>query len=197
METTPIPESGPESIYREEMHEGREEAAEGLIVEPVRSESSETQWRYVESEESLINAGFTLELRNVKTAMVIAPNHPIPVAVEGLLLQHHEMPLAAELEVVLSADDREIVRERFFLPTPRRAEIMAAHRELAQMSPEFLTDSRLRDKAMSVYFPELCEEHDAWYRVAIDDNGDLTYAVHVGPSNNQEVKKRVEGRLQL
>jgi len=154
-------------------------------------------WRYGEGEPSLLDAGFTIELRNVKTAMVIAPNHPIPVAVEGLLLDHHEMPLAGEMEVILTADDREIVRERFFLPTPRRAEVMDAHRELARMSSDFLTDSRMRDTAMRVYFPELCEEFDLWYRVAIDDDGTLSYAFHVGPSNNQDVKKKIEGRLEL
>lgn len=162
-----------------------------------RMDTTPESWRYGESEPSLLDAGFTIELRNVKTAMMIAPNHPIPVAVEGLLLDHHEMPLAAEMEVILTADDREIVRERFFLPTPRRAEVMDAHRELARMSPDFLTDSRMRDTAMRVYFPELCEEFDLWYRVAIDEEGTLAYAFHVGPSRNQDVKKKIEGRLEL
>ncbi|RPH96125.1 hypothetical protein EHM69_02395 [candidate division KSB1 bacterium] len=163
----------------------------GPEVRPVES------WRYDEPEPSLLDAGFTIELRNIKTAMVIAPNHPIPVAVEGLLLHHHEMPLAAEMEIILSADDREIVRERFFLPSPRRAEVMAAHRDLAQMSADFLTDSRLRDTAMRVYFPELSEEYDLWYHVSLDDNGCLNYALHLGPSHNQDIKKRIEGTLQL
>jgi hypothetical protein len=159
--------------------------------------SFDTSWRYSQGEGSMLDSGFTLELRNVKTAMVIAPNHPIPVTVEGLLLQHHEMPLAAELEIVLTADDREVVRERFFLPTDRRAEIMDAHRELAKMSADFLTDSRLRDKAMQVYFPELSEKYDLWYRIGIDDEGCLRYALHLGPSHNQDMKKRIEGVLQL
>jgi hypothetical protein len=157
----------------------------------------ERSWQFAEDQGSLLNAGFTVELRNVKTAMVIAPNHPIPISVEGLLLSHRSMPLAAEMEVILAADDREVVRERFFLPTPRRAEVMAAHRELAQISSDFLHDSRMRDTAMSVYFPELSEEHDLWYRISIDENGTLTYKLHVGPSDCQDVKKCIEGTIQL
>jgi hypothetical protein len=156
----------------------------------------ETAWRY-EDEGSLLNAGFTVELRNVKTAMVIAPNHPVPICVEGLLLSHRSMPLAAEMEVILAADDREVVRERFFLPTNRRAEVMAAHRELAQISSDFLHESRMRDTAMSVYFPELSEEYDLWYRISIDENGTLSYKLHLGPSDNQDVKKCIEGTVQL
>lgn len=154
-------------------------------------------WRFADNQPSLLDAGFTVELRNVKTAMVIAPNHPIPVAVEGLLMDHRVIPLAAEMEIILSADDREIVRERFFLPTPRRAEVMAAHRELAQISSDFLHDSRMRDTAMSVYFPELSEEHDLWYYISIGENGSLTYKLHMGPSLNQDVKKCIEGTIQL
>jgi hypothetical protein len=157
----------------------------------------ETSWQFAEDQGSLVNAGFTVELRNVKTAMVIAPNHPIPITVEGLLLSHRLMPLAAEMEVILAADDREVVRERFFLPTPRRAEVMAAHRELAQICSDFLHDSRMRDTAMSVYFPELSEEHDLWYRISIDEEGILAYKLHVGPSNSQDVKKCIEGTIQL
>ena len=157
----------------------------------------DTSWQFADREASLLDAGFTVELRNVKTAMVIAPNHPIPIAVEGLLLSHRLMPLAAEMEVILAADDREVVRERFFLPTPRRAEVMAAHRELAQISSDFLHDSRMRDTAMSVYFPELSEEHDLWYRISIDEEGTLAYKLHVGPSNSQDVKKCIEGTIQL
>lgn len=158
---------------------------------------SETDWHYVDTEPSLLTAGFTLELRNVKTAMIVAPNHPIPIAVEGLLVEHHHMPLCAEMEIVLLADDREIVRERFFLPTPRRQEVMAAHRELAKMSSDFLTDSRLRDTAMTVYFPELFEEYDLWYKLSITENGYLNYSLHMGPSHTQDIKKRIEGSLQL
>lgn len=159
--------------------------------------TGETGWRYADDEFTLLDAGFTIELRHVKTAMVIAPNHPLPFAVEGLLLEHHILPLAAEMEIMLTADDREIVRERFFLPTPRRTEVMAAHRELAQMSPDFLTDARLRDTAMAVYFPELSEEFDLWYRIAIDETGRLNFALHMGPTANQDVKKRIEGTLLL
>ncbi|MBU0508609.1 hypothetical protein KKH27_07230 [bacterium] len=179
-----------------ESETGLEEVRQDEAVEHPAETAAET-WRYGEGEPSLLDAGFTIELRNVKTAMVIAPNHPIPVTVEGLLLEHHEMPLAADMEVILTADDREIVRERFFLPTPRRAEVMEAHRELTKMSPDFLTDSRLRDTAMRVYFPELCEEFDLWYRVAIDEEGVLYYAVHIGPAGNQDMKKKIEGRLEL
>jgi hypothetical protein len=117
--------------------------------------------------------------------------------VEGLLIEHHSMPLSAEMEVVLSADDRDIVRERFYLPNARRAEVMDAHRELAKMSTDFLMDARLRDMAMSVYFPELCEDYDLWYRVEIDDIGRLKWSLHMGPSHAQDVKKRIEGTLPL
>ena len=166
-------------------------------IASVETRAPEAGWRFADNQPSLLDAGFTVELRNVKTAMVIAPNHPIPVAVEGLLMDHRVMPLAAEMEIILSADDREIVRERFFLPTPRRAEVMAAHRELAQISSDFLHDSRMRDTAMSVYFPELSEEHDLWYYISIGENGSLTYKLHMGPSLNQDVKKCIEGTIQL
>ena len=166
-------------------------------IASVETRAPEAGWRFADNQPSLLDAGFTVELRNIKTAMVIAPNHPIPVAVEGLLMDHRVMPLAAEMEIILSADDREIVRERFFLPTPRRAEVMAAHRELAQISSDFLHDSRMRDTAMSVYFPELSEEHDLWYYISIGENGSLTYKLHMGPSLNQDVKKYIEGTIQL
>ena len=188
------------------MHEGQEYAentppdspAEVVTeIASAESQAAETAWRYADNQPSLLDAGFTVELRNIKTAMVIAPNHPIPVTVEGLLLDHRVMPLAAEMEIILSADDREIVRERFFLPSNRRAEVMAAHRELAQISSDFLHDSRMRDTAMSVYFPELSEEHDLWYHISINDDGMLIYKLHMGPSQNQDVKKCVEGTIQL
>jgi hypothetical protein len=166
-------------------------------IASVETRTPEAGWRFADNQPSLLDAGFTVELRNVKTAMVIAPNHPIPVVVEGLLLDHRVMPLAAEMEIILSADDREIVRERFFLPTNRRTEVMAAHRELAQISSDFLHDSRMRDTAMSVYFPELSEEHDLWYHICISENGTLTYKLHMGPSLNQDVKKCIEGTIQL
>jgi hypothetical protein len=201
MENNPMVEEGPESLCQDGLKGSPEEFVEATEEEAVgtRSDTStdETVWHYEGGEPTLLDAGFTLELRNIKTAMVIAPNHPIPVAVEGLLLEHHEMPLASEMELILSADDREIVRERFFLPSTKRAEIMDAHRELAKMSSDFLTDSRLRDKAMSVYFPELADKYDLWYKIGISDQGTLDYAVHLGPSHNQEVKKRIEGSLQL
>jgi hypothetical protein len=170
-----------------------------FAVEARTSEAAaqDRAWQFAEDQGSLLNAGFTVELRNIKTAMVIAPNHPIPITVEGLLLSHRPMPLAAEMEVILAADDREVVRERFFLPTPRRGEVMAAHRELAQICSDFLHDSRMRDTAMSVYFPELSEEHDLWYHISIDEEGNLSYKLHVGPSNCQDVKKCIEGTIQL
>jgi hypothetical protein len=174
---------------------------EELVIERVEAPpvtiAREESWRYAESEASLIHAGYTVELRNVKTAMVIAPNHPLPIMAEGLLLAHHRMPLSAQMEIILTADDREIVRERFFLPTQHREEVIAAHAELAKMSPDFLTDSRLRDTAMLVYFSELSEEYDLWYRIELDEKGQLSYAIHMGPAKNQEVKKLIEGRLQL
>lgn len=165
------------------------------VMPPVPA--SDADWHYVDTEPSLLTAGFTLELRHVKTAMIIAPNHAVPITVEGLLIDHHHMPLCAEMEILLAADDRDIVRERFFLPTPRRQEVMDAHRELAKMSSDFLTESRLRDTAMTVYFPELYEEYDLWYRLSIDENGRLEYGLHMGPSHSQDIKKRIEGSLQL
>jgi hypothetical protein len=164
---------------------------------PTEAVAPETSWQFAEKESSLLDAGFTVELRHVKSAMVIAPNHPIPIRVEGLLLTHRVMPLAAEMEIILAADDREVVRERFFLPTSRRAEVMAAHRELAQISSDFLHDSRMRDTAMAVYFPELSEEHDLWYHISIDQDGLLSYKLHMGPSDHQDVKKYIEGTIQL
>lgn len=193
MEDMHEPEVGLESVCQDEMP--TETDLPTLDEHDV--ETVHEAWRYTEGEPSLLDAGFTIELRNVKTAMVIAPNHPIPVAVEGLLLKHHEMPLASDIEIILTADDREIVRERFFLPTPRRTEVMEAHRELAKMSPDFLTDSRLRDTAMNVYFPELREEYDLWYQIGLSDEGVLSYAIHMGPSHNQDVKKVIDGRLEL
>jgi len=168
------------------------------VEAPAREAAApETPWQFADREASLLDAGFTVELRHVKSAMVIAPNHPIPICVEGLLLAHRVMPLAAEMEIILAADDREIVRERFFLPTARRSEVMAAHRELVQISSDFLHDSRMRDTAMSVYFPDFSEEHDLWYHISIDEEGLLTYKLHIGPSDHQDVKKCVEGRVQL
>jgi hypothetical protein len=197
MDEGQVPGEGVDLIYSADGIE----AGDAAVAEGVRGQAegatSDEAWRYVEHEPSLLNAGFTIELRNIKTVMVIAPNHPTPISVEGLLLEHHVMALAAEMEIILTADDREIVRERFFLPTARRSEVMEAHRELAKMSSDFLTDSRLRDMAMSVYFPELSEEYDFWYRVSIDETGCLTYALHMGPSHDQSSKKRIEGTLDL
>jgi hypothetical protein len=201
MENNPMVEEGPESLCQNGSYHPENEGLD-VVMEEAQATQPEPQfdesaWRYDGGEPTLLDAGFTLELRNVKTAMVIAPNHPIPVTVEGLLLEHHEMPAASETELILSADDREIVRERFYLPSSKRAEIMDAHRELAKMSSDFLTDSRLRDKAMTVYFPELSDHYDLWYKIGIDHEGALEYAIHLGPSHNQEIKKRIEGRLQL
>ncbi|MDD5088326.1 MAG: hypothetical protein PHI18_05955, partial [bacterium] len=75
-----------------ESETGMELIPEGEHAER-RMDTTPDGWRYGEGEPSLLDAGFTIELRNVKTAMVIAPNHPIPVAVEGLMLNHHEMAL--------------------------------------------------------------------------------------------------------
>lgn len=60
-----------------------------------------------------------------------------------------------------------------------------------------MTDSRLRDTAMSVYFPDLCDEYDFWYRISVDEQGVLWFALHIGPSNHQNIKKRIEGIIQL
>jgi len=197
MEEVHVPGEGPDFIYAADGVEAGDAAVADRVQGQAEGAESEEAWRYVEHEPSLLNAGFTVELRNIKTVMVIAPNHPTPISVEGLLLEHHVMPLAAEMEIILTADDREIVRERFFLPTARRSEVMEAHRELAKMSSDFLTDSRLRDMAMTVYFPELSEEYDFWYRISIDETGQLTYALHIGPSHDQGAKKRIEGALDL
>jgi hypothetical protein len=192
MENTYIPEEGVAEVYLEEACVDTTDAAPEIKAE----DRVEEIWNNPEGG-SLLGAGLTLELRTIKTAMIMAPCHRIPLSSEGMLLEHYNMPLAAELEVVLSADDRDIVRERFKLPTDRCQEILDAHRELAKMSPEFLTDSRLRDTAMSVYFPDLCDEYDFWYRISVDEQGVLWFALHIGPSNHQNIKKRIEGIIQL
>jgi len=165
-------------------------------VETDEKERVEEIWHYTDGD-SLLGSGLTIELHNVKSALVIAPCHGIPICAEGLLLEHHRLPMGAEFEVVLSADDRDIVRERFFLPSNHREELISAHRELVTISPDFLTDSRLRDKAMSVYFPELSLEYDLWYRLSVDEHGTLDYSIHIGPSHFQEIKKKIEGRISL
>ncbi len=192
MEDHPIPVDSPEIEPEVALLE-----LETVPVPETASPAPEQDWNYLNADSTLLDAGFTIELRGVKTTMVIAPNHPIPIAVEGLLIEHHSMPLSAEMEIVLSADDRDIVRERFYLPNSRRTEVMDAHRELAKMSTDFLMDARLRDMAMSVYFPELSEDYDLWYRVEIDDIGRLNWSLHMGPSNAQDIKKRIEGFLPL
>jgi hypothetical protein len=157
----------------------------------------EDTWRVNEGTASLLDADIMIVLKNIKSAMVLSPNHRWPIATEGLLLEHHTMPLSAHMEIILSAADREIIHEEFSLPTDRREEVTAAHRKLAEVSSDFLTNAYLRDRAMLVYFPELAEQFDLWYRISIDEHGMLNYAIHIGPSNHQEIKKRIEGTLQL
>lgn len=126
MENTYIPEEGVAEVYLEEACVDTTDAAPEIKAE----DRVEEIWNNPEGG-SLLGAGLTLELRTIKTAMIMAPCHRIPLSSEGMLLEHYNMPLAAELEVVLSADDRDIVRERFKLPTDRCQEILDAHRELA------------------------------------------------------------------
>jgi hypothetical protein len=158
---------------------------------------SDESWRIPDSTASLLDADVMIVLKNIKSTMVLSPNHRWPIATEGLLLEHHVMPLAAHMEIILTAADREIIHEEFSLPTNQREEVTAAHRKLAEVSSDFLTNAYLRDRAMLVYYPELAEEFDLWYRLSIDEHGMLDYAIHIGPSNNQDIKKRIEGTLQL
>ena len=138
-----------------------------------------------------------LEVAGIKSGTILADSQVLPAEVEGLLLDHRELPLCSELDVSLVADDHEVIREHFVIPTARRAEVIDAHRKLGEVSEEFITDSHKRDLAMMVYHPEMSEEVDVWYRVQIDEHHLLTYALHIGPSHRQEIKKKIEGQLQL
>lgn len=138
-----------------------------------------------------------LDVANIKTATVLADTVLLPTECEGLLLEHRELPLCSELEVALLADDHEVFRERFMLPTNRRSEVVDAHAELGKINTEFVTDSHKRDIAMGIYFPQLMEVVDVWYHIHVDEHHLLNYEVHIGPAHYQEIKKKIEGRLQL
>jgi hypothetical protein len=153
--------------------------------------------RVLESPLPLIDCEVMIGFKDVKTAMVLSPNHRWPMEVEGLLVDHRRLPLGAGAEVSVTVGDREVVTERFYLPTPRSNEVIEAHRKLAEVNNEILVDENLRTHAMEVFYPELSDEYDLWYRIAIDEHGQLIYALHVGPSDHQEIKQRIEGSLQL
>jgi hypothetical protein len=151
----------------------------------------------ITGEEERVGVEVSIELTDVKTATILADSRMLPADTEGLLIEHRSLPLCADLDISLVADDHEIFRERFMLPTDRRTEVAEAHAELGKVSPDFVSDSHKRDIAMGIYFPDLSEEVDVWYRVSVDENYLLSYAVHIGPSNKQEIKKKIEGQLQL
>ena len=153
--------------------------------------------RFAEAEALLLDSEVLIEFKNIKTAMVLPPNHRWPVEVEGLLVERRKMPLCAHAEVTLTVGDREVLREEFYLPTHRREEVMEADRKLAEVSSEILTNETMRNRALQVYYPELSDDYDLWYRVAIDELGVMNYALHVGPTDHQDIKKKIEGTIQL
>jgi hypothetical protein len=158
---------------------------------------SAERMQFAEAAPTLLDGEVLIELKNIKAAMVLSPNHPWPVAVEGLLIEHRPLPLCAHAEITLWVGDRDVLKEDFYLPTDRREEVMEADRKLAELNSEFLTNEHLRNRAMAVYYPELADEYDLWYRIEIDEHGLMTYALHIGPSNHQDTKKKIEGQLQL
>ena len=153
--------------------------------------------RSIESEPVLLDSEVFIELKNVKAAMVLPPNHAWPMEVEGLLVEHRRMPLGAHTEITMIVGDREVLREAFYLPTHRRDELMAADRKLADVNSEILTNENLRNRAMAVFYPDLSDDYDLWYRISIDQHGLMSYALHMGPSDHQEIKNKIEGTLQL
>lgn len=182
-----------ETVEQEQAEERFELAEES----PQQEETVRDRWADVDVGDTLLGGPVHLELKGVKTTMILAPEYPIPAEAEGLLVEHFERPLSSQMEVILTVDDRIVVRESFFLPTHQRRRAMEAHRQLVEMNSEVLTNAHLRDAAMSVYFPELVEEYDVWYRVHVNEDGLMRYAVHVGPSHFQDIKKEIEGELQL
>jgi hypothetical protein len=138
-----------------------------------------------------------LELTGKKMTTLLSDLRPLPVEEEGLLLEHAFFPAGSHFELTLTADNHDVVKEEFRLPTALRDSVMEAHRKLAELNSEFLSDPRMLDTAMSVYFPELAEEYDLWYKISISADRRLMYALHIGPSHHQEIKKRIEGSLVL
>ncbi len=161
---------------------------------PTSEEPEELLFR---GEDERVGIEVVLEVVNVKTATVLADTVLLPTECEGLLLEHRELPVCSEIDVSLTADDHEVFRERFMLPTNRRSEVVEAHAELGRINEEFVTDSHKRDIAMGIYFPQLMEVVDVWYRIHVDEHNLLTYEVHIGPAHYQEIKKKIEGQLQL
>ena len=148
-------------------------------------------------EDERVGVEVTLEVADIKSATILADTVVLPAESEGLLLEHRELPVCSELNISLVADDHEVFRERFMLPTSHRSEVVEAHAELGKINTEFVTDSHKRDIAMGIYYPQLMEAVDVWYRVHIDEHHLLTYEVHIGPAHRQEIKKKIEGQLQL
>jgi hypothetical protein len=153
--------------------------------------------RSIETEPVLLDSEVFIELKNVKSAMVLPPNHAWPLEVEGLLVEHRQMPLGAHTEITMIVGDREVLREEFYLPTHRRDELMEADRKLADVNSEILTNENLRNRAMAVFYPDLADDYDLWYRIAVDEHGLMSYSLHMGPSEHQENKNKIEGTLQL
>jgi hypothetical protein len=151
----------------------------------------------IRGEEERVGIEVTLEVEDIKLATILADTVVLPAVTEGLLLEHRELPVCSELVVSLVADDHEVFRERFTLPTNRRGEVLDAHTELGKISTEFVTDSHKRDIAMGIYFPQLMEPVDVWYRIQVDEHHLLNYEIHIGPAHRQEIKKKIEGHLQL
>ena len=111
-----------------------------------------------EAESSLLDGDVMIELKNIKTTMVLSPNHRCPVTVEGLLIEHRALPLCAHTSITLWVGDRDVLHEEFYLPTDRREEVMEADRKLAELNSEYLTNEHLRNRAMAIYYPELSAE---------------------------------------
>lgn len=170
---------------------------EGYLHRVTERRAGMASARLPESAWPLIDSEVMVGLKDVKVAMVLSPNHHWPVEVEGLLVQHRRLPLGAHAEVSVTAGDREVVTEKFYLPTHRMPDVMEAHRKLAEVNSEILVNEQLRTRAMEVFYPELSEEYDLWYRIAIDEHGLLNYAIHIGPCEHQELKQKIEGALQL
>jgi len=73
MEEVHVPGEGPDFIYAADGVEAGDAAVADRVQGQAESAESEEAWRYVEHEPSLLNAGFTVELRNIKTVMSSLP----------------------------------------------------------------------------------------------------------------------------
>ncbi|MBU0691380.1 hypothetical protein KKH18_06135 [bacterium] len=178
---------------------GKGNAVKHLIL-PGQHETPETETPrdlLFRGEDERVGVEVVLEVANIKSATILADTVILPAEAEGLLLEHRELPICGEIEVALVADDHEVFRERFMLPTNRRSEVVDAHLELSKINEEFVTDAHKRDIAMGIYFPQLMDIVDVWYHIHVDEHHLLTYEVHTGPAHYQEIKKKIEGRLQL